>query len=801
MSDPTKPAGEEQENHEVEEGSLDGPEVAGEEEEEVETGAGDPPADPDPDADAEVHGERGEGAAVIRLGSNPDADAPLTQREDFPNLVARVFSERGMKATGDSYAGHMRRFLTWCAARGLDVKSMPADTAQRYLDESYPNPVTRNQAGVALRSSLDVGVTHGYDFPRQEFVKSRPAPKPKEEKVGKKNGATSAHTVPVPSPFAPAPSAPAEATPAPTTLSERPATAIPRPTPVGGKNRGSVIPSLAGRVRITKRVDGTEGFPGTVPIGTIVHIGAYSSADVDGEGSAAEFITNHLREHYGPFYGGRPTVYYVDRLDNNGNPIAGATMQVPIMPPSEPTSGSRGLPPSALAAAQPAAPATPTGITGDRLLDFIVTETRRREEEANRRIEEIKGQATKQGMDPTMLMLLIDRVRPEPMDPAKIIAEAKKQGLIGRPEEDPFAMEPTPSRLPGRNPQPSGFDGFDLTPVTPREDPGMAAIAKMMEQQSAMMNNLLTTLLANASRPPPPLPPAAPGMDLASIIALAKSLAPTPAPESALGSKLMEAAIMKMLAPPEKPKSIPETLKEIMALREASEVLGGQPEEKPLSAAEVIVAAIENAPKIGEAVGNILANIPRAPTLKRPAPAAAQTVPAQTRAAAAQPGAQPAPKKTPAPPMPAEAQQAFVKLQSETDEQEIVNDIFAILTSYHGMQDPSGTWPLAAKKLMESFQKCDTRAEIRGVVTNLFVWSGAKRIMTEEIVERITQVLHAHYSEIFSAMTGGQEKKLADAEGAETPAEGTITAETGEEVQSDISYEESAAQDPGPVIV
>jgi hypothetical protein len=61
------------------------------------------------------------------------------------------------------------------------------------------------------------------------------------------------------------------------------------------------------------------------------------------------------------------------------------------------------------------------------------------------------------------------------------------------------------------------------------------------------------------------------------------------------------------------------------------------------------------------------------------------------------------------------------------------------------------------------FNKCDTKPEVGTVVTNLFVWSGAKKLMTVENVERITTALHTHYSTIFAQLNDGQSKVLSDA--------------------------------------
>lgn len=694
---------------------------------------------------------------VVRLGAKPVLDATRGAMEDFPALVLSVFMERNAKTTGESYAGHLRRFLTWCAARGVDLASMPANTAQTYLEEAYPNPVSRNQAIVALRSSFDIGAIRGVTFAPQELVKTiRP---PKKERT-----ATQAQAMPLTppraamaprgEPLAAEPAAPVRESAVRSVPTEQVSTVRATPTSLTPKKGTSAVPSLGGRIRISKRVDGSEGLPG-VPVGSLVLIGDYSGHDLDGEGRIESFIANFVRPQYGPHFGQRPCVYYVDRLDNLGNPIPGSTLNVPIMssPAAEQNPGNRPAPQvlnGAGAVATGPQAAAASSVTGDRFFDYLIMEQKRREEDANKRIAEIKENATKQGMDPTMLMLLLDRAKPEPLDPQKVIAEAKRQGFLKPPREERPEPPPPPPMPPG------GLGGLDAMfggpPPSPPPDAGMEALTVVLKQQGEMIQALLTRAMT-----PPPAAPQAPAMDLAGIIALAKSLAPAPAPESALQGQVMQALITRALAPPEKPKSIAETLKEIAALNEAKELLGGGPEEKPLSFAEVVTAAIENAPAIGQAVATVLGSMPRAPTLPQPGGPA-------RRASDPQAPGQPPPQRSAAAPMPPEAQQAFLALKVATDEQEIVNHIFTILTAY--VQSGAEPWPRAANKLVDDFKKCDTKPEIRAVVTNLFVWSGAKRLMSEPAVERISTVLHAHYSMIYGQLAPGEEKTLKDADSA-----------------------------------
>lgn len=700
------------------------------------------------------------GGEVIALRPTPE---PRDLVRDLPKLILDTFTARNAKTTGDSYAGYLRRFLVWCAARGVDINTMPPNTAMTFVMEAYGNPISRNQCVNALRVAFEtIASNGGSPLAPQEMVKTirPPTPVKPAQNVAPRGVPLTAE------PFVPPVRESAVTAAATESVSSVRAT----PTSASPKKGTSAVPSLGGRIRISKRVDGSEGLPG-VPVGALVLVGDYAGHDLDGEGRIESFIANYVRPQYGPFYGQRPAVYYVDRLDNIGNPIPGSTLNVPIMPSpaSETNPGvtQRPVPQiitgSGAVATGPQAPAPSAGITGDRFFDFFIAENKRREEEANKRIEELKITAKDKGMDPTMLMLLIDRVRPEPMDPAKVVAEAKRQGFL----KPPAPPEPPPMAGPG----PGGpFGGMDPFPE-PRADPGMEALTVVLRQQGDMIAGLMGRMMQPA--------PAAPQMDLASIIALAKSLVPQPTPESAMSGKVMEALIARALAPPEKPKSIAETLKEIAALNEAKELLGGSPEEKPISFGEVIAAAIENAPAIGQAVATVLSSMPRAPMLNGTP---------QRRAGEVQTAPAIPPGRTPSAPLPKDAQVAFRALTTATGDQEIVDHIFGILTSF--MQSGAEPWPRAANKLADDFKKCDTRVEIRAVATNLFVWAGAKRLMTDEIIERITTVLHTNYATIYSQLAPGQSKNLKDTEGPTPEAQAEAQAADAAAVEGQaLSYE------------
>jgi hypothetical protein len=298
---------------------------------------------------------------------------------------------------------------------------------------------------------------------------------------------------------------------------------------------------------------------------------------------------------------------------------------------------------------------------------------------------------------------------------------------------------------------PGALDGLDFG-APPRPSASDEALKTVMETQGRMLETLLTRLMAP---PPAPPPPATPAMDFERIIALAQAIAPKPPPESPLAGKLLEAAIAKMLAPPERPKSIAEVLKEVVALREASETLLGSPEEKPPTAAEVVMAAFEHAPQIGEAIGHVLAGA--AAAKQGAAPQQQQALPP---AQAAQP--------TPTPPMPQPAQQAFVALAQATDEQSIIDAMFDLQKHLGAGPDP---WLKVPVHFSKEFLKADNRIEVLAAVTHFVKMCGATRLIPPAKCEAITAVFHKHYTPIHSALSGGQEKVLDDAESAEPAGE------------------------------
>lgn len=787
---------------------------------------GEAPPAPTPPASAPAGASQG-GGEVIRLGSAPESTAAPsegptfgrppqrpTNASDFPGLVQRVYAEAGAAETGKSYGDLVRQFLSWCSARGLDVGNMPSDTCLRWLEQSYPAASTRNHVGSAMRAAFDIAVTRGVAIARQEIPRNlfpkraKPASEAAPTQRVQRGMSTSqpSQTPTVPRTEEPHPQAPQPAVSQAARETQRVGAAQPRATPVGAKRGTSAVPPLGGRIRVYKRIDGTEGLPSHLPVGSVVVIGTYGLADLDGEGRIEDFIANRLRPIYGPFQGEPATTYMVDRLDNLGNPIPGASLEVPVMPLDTPRPAVRGggSPPYLPMQPQQGQPGgaptpTPLGSTtdlGGKFIEYLMAQQQRAESKAEEALRQMREAASSRGMDPALVMLMAERLRPEPIDIAKAASEFRRAYGI---EE-----EPLPPPMPPRRHQSAyggggglggayggglgglddlgGLDGVPPAPVAaqpPARDPLIEVLGSMLREQSTMLRELLIAKQGNGA--PAPTPQAQMGDMLNLMQSLANAMRPQ---KSELESQVMQAAVSRLLAPPEKPRGTSELLKELRDLQAAREILEGAGQDKPLGLGDIAMAAVENLPTIMQAVASARAIQPpklaviadrRGSGLRGPA-AAAMPPPAGTVTRArhanghangranGQANSQTNGHATPTAPqgvvLPDEARKQFLVLKDSTDDQQIADAIFAILGTYMQAPDP---WPLCAKRLIDGFNAADSRTELQAVVTNLFVWAGAKRVMTAENVERITDVLFRYYTPIYAQINNGREKHLADA--------------------------------------
>ncbi len=641
----------------------------------------------------------------------PAAPAPAATKnvDDLPAVIEEQHAASGRASTGVTYANHVRRFLRWLKDKGIDPATMPPATADDFLAAEYTNLITRNVAASSIGLLNEAALHQGIPFAVQT---------PTRAKTPRTRQATTLPAAPQPTP------AP-QAVPPPVASALVQAVAVPAPVAQIGapkaspKKPTSVLPSLGGRIRVSKRISGNEGTG--APIGSLALIGTYSLDDIEGEGSLANFIANFIRPHYGPRPGENAATYYVDRLDNLGNPIPNATVQIPIFPEL----GAPAVPPG------PPAPPQSLGSTGDRFLDFSL----RRLEEMEHRYEDLRGKYEEQvqagKLDPGMMALLLERERPKPVD-----AKALREEFVAL-ERGGAASSSVPST--------SGLDGLlGGLPPPQRNDATIDAL-------TGMVRDLTTKVADLASRPAQPAPVSRDPVELFSgmLTAFAKMAdisRPQPVPEDPIRVKLIEAALTKVINP-EKPKTLPEVISEMKALRDAQEFLGGGPQEKP-GFGDILLGLIENSDKIGAAIGDIVAKVPKLPM----APVKEQK--------ALQPAARAAaPSKTP--PLPDAAKRAFVQLRDlpANDDQEVISALYTILQEVGRAPAP---WPTIAQHTVKNFGRADSRPEIRALVTQLFVWCGAKSLASEEVIEKVTNALHRNYTFLFATMFSDQEKHLMD---------------------------------------
>lgn len=752
-SDDAKEA-EEGEEHEEGEGVEEGEEEA-EDEESSE--------DPEPATPTAEEGPQIASGAQVRR---------IHEEEDFPTLVTKVFSERGSVATGASYAGHLRRFLTWCATKGIDTRTMPPDTAVKYLQETYNNPVTRNQANLALRASLGVGEQYGLTIvSKQDIPKpggGKKTKKPAQEMQTNKSPVREGSLFDVPV------SPPGQDAPRVSQNVESARVSQSRTTPGIPKSRTGVQP-LGQRIRISKRADGTEG----VPPGSLILVGVYNASDLEGEGAVEEFIANRIRPLYGPKPGALvPALYYVDRLDNMGQPIPNATIQVPVMPPlTDPNAvhpqAQQGyqFPQPPILNQQSAA----QGATFDTFLTYLM----KKQDEAEKKYEQLLAQmqttAQQKGVDPTMLMLLMQQARPQPLDIGKAAEEWKRANpgaevKFGRrktdrepePTDDPFfpqgargGLAGTPT-FPGRGmPPPGAFGGFEPAEHHERD----SVIAEALRQNSQMMQTLMERIMSNVNAAPQQS-----ARDLFEMFStFARAIQPQERPPDPVQQRLIEVALSKLTEGHQPSGGIKETIAALRELRDAGDLLGG--EEKPLGFGDIVMAAVEHADQIGGALGQVLSSLPRAPKLPVTVPVRMGGIHGPANGTAHPTQQRKAPPQIP--PMPPEAQAAFVALQTEQNPQIIVNHLFTILMSYEAVN--ADHWKRVTKATVDAFKSATTRAEIAACVTNLYKFSGAMRALNESVLERVTSTLTEHYSLIYEQLTGGGQKGLGDVQPIATP--------------------------------
>jgi hypothetical protein len=332
-------------------------------------------------------------------------------------------------------------------------------------------------------------------------------------------------------------------------------------------------------------------------------------------------------------------------------------------------------------------------------------------------------------MDAATFMLLSERLKPKEVD---VEAAARAFRRVN-------PVEPTPA--------PAHLGGFEPFGAPPRADPNVEALTSTVK----MLADQVTALTVRVATPP--AAPAAPAIDplvtFTNMLAAMKALQPTPLPPDPMLAKLAEITLLRLSAEP-KTKTLAETIADMKAIKNFTS--GEEGSGSGISWPEVIAGVFENADKIGAAIAQL-----RGPPVL-PARVAPSGLPA-----AATPAAPPV--KTAPPPLPEVAKKAFLTLRDlpADKDQEIVGALYSILMAIDGAPEP---WPGVSKRTIQSFVNADSKPEIRSIITQLFVWCGAKKLLTDELLEKVTTVIHHHYTLIYANLTNGQEKVLTDAPGA-----------------------------------
>ena len=695
---------------------------------------------------------------------------PITSDTALIDYMLAAYTEVGSPRTAKAYATYALAFQQVLQSRGYTFATMPAGTMQEWLLQTFTPYTSHNAAMAGLRALQSTAEHVHYPFAAQTMT---PRQKPKEPPMPASQPSLSPEVPPLAGPppngavavgpqapdlgfihgtsqgsadaanaratgQPPPPNAPvvtSDPTPPQPALAGSPTVAPPLARPAGVQRppNGShtkvvpVLPSLGGRVRISKRIDGYEGTG--APIGTRAVCGDYTLEDVEVEGSVMKFILNALRPHYGPKVGQTAATYYVERLDNLGNPIPGSLQAVPVFP--DVAMGGMGTMGASTAPAPPSPPAPaerPMSVDReDTFIRYLMEKQAKAEERYERLLGEVQARKDSGGSIDPALLFMIQQAKPEPLDIDAAVARFRKV-------REESAAPPPPAPLPS-----TGLAGLDalMSPLPTRED-------KVVEALLGQVRDLTTQVrdLATRAATPPPQPSQRDPLEIVTTFAAAmKAFQPPPDP-------LREAMLKKLVDETGKTKTLSETLADLRAVQTFVGGEGGVPW------GEIIATAVENLPQILGSIGAMKA--PQIPRRRAPAPApGAPAQPAQ---------AQPAPQPASPPRLPEEGQKAFFALAKippgEEHDQEVVETVYALLQVLAKSGEP---WNLIAKRVVETFLKLDTKAEIRAILTNLFVWCGAaRRFMTDALLDRITDVFHANYTLIYGAMTGGQTRSLKD---------------------------------------
>ena len=624
-------------------------------------------------------------------------------------------------------AHSFRKYELYCKMNGLDVATAPPDTITQFARATW-KPQGQNPSAAhlmeALAAARAIGVaasaqtyTPTVKQPRQAVPVQQYAPPP----ASMQGYAPAPGVAQVPDAFQGYAPQPVYA-PAPVP--------VPVPVPVAVRPPGKVatrppVFPQGGRVRIHKQATGYEGH-GIMP-GQRITVGEMYADDVSSEGTIRDFVQRFIVPKYGPAAGSPDTTYIVEKIDDRGNvlgtfPFSFAAPLGGTGGPGAPIGGTFGTGPTPPMPPQPSTP-------NDKFLDYMM----QKENEATKRFEELRAQLSQQkGMDPMTLMMFTEKMRPPQVDWKAVAAEFSKPASGVK---DVFA-------------------GFEAPPVAPPIDQQRP----LVDALTGMANRVMDA--AERAQQPQPQPERAAAGELPAwanhplFMMLAKKLiegkdeADPAIAQMREDMRDLKAALNK---PSEPSKTMAESLKDVIAMTEVMDKLRGNNGEGNGSAiVDGIQIIAENADKIGDLVGKIL-TMGRAPTLPKTEQKALPESQAQQQA---QPPGIP----------PVEVQNAIIALRDapagEAGEQAIADAVFGLVVALQKAPEP---WPKLSAAITSGFVAADSKPELHSLVVSILRNCGAKKLITEALVGKVTTVLAKHYTFIFSALNDGKQKTLLDA--------------------------------------
>lgn len=744
------------------------------------------------------------------------------------DTVKAHYEAQGKKNAADTYTKLLAQWLKWGQHKGWSMATMPPDSVELFLAEKGAAFTTTAIMRNSLKALLNVAPSLNIEFPPQVLSAEKYKKKghvrladgtrvevPPDQELPTMNSAPSvspdvvditetpvqaapaAPTSPAPVYAQPAPPPPPQAPPAlqsvqnalmghPTRVlnpSAKPQKA-PAPQLTSEEKAAKALLSSAPFFRISRVSDGSDP---RIPPGMTTFVGVFPSKDLILHGDIPDFLQRHVVPKTQIRPGTGEILFVVEELDSHRKPT-GRREEFPIavpfggglMPMSSQSLFGAGFEP--LAPAAPSAPAEPSR-TEDMYLKRLeekIASADAREAELQKKLQESTNMAT--------TMMLMQQMQRE-QDLRRELEAAKTKAAMP-PPADPFGM----NVLGGMAPTPSPFAAPPPPPPPPPQDDSM--------------RDLIRILAEKALTPPPPPPPPPPQRDpmemMMAMMAMFEKLRPSgPPPEVVALTTKMEAMAAKV---DEKlsangTKTLKDQLADLVAMRQAMEVLGGGGNEP--STLEMLA---QNADGILKGVAEVIAAgkggapQPQAIPVPLPRPRAlpSQSVPVpRPQAAAPAPAPRPAPAAQAAqekrePPAAAIVNLEIMEKAAADADQEVVSAFVNVLQALLQADEPFST---TLKRLINAFTQAEVEQDIYAITKTMFFGLGKK--VPHGVVLKVSKILHKHYTAIHAALFNGEERRLEDAvdEGGESQVAPTATTANGATDAAEDEDEDDDASD------